>query len=63
MRNKQTSVSVGYYSTFRASSNFADAESFIPERWLEGRDIKFESDNRECLQPFSYGPRNCIGKK
>lgn len=35
---------------------------FIPERWLDS-DSRFQNDKREVLQPFSLGPRNCIGKK
>ncbi|XHG03733.1 hypothetical protein AWENTII_007026 [Aspergillus wentii] len=57
-----TSVSMGYYSAFRAESNFAEPDSFIPERWSENKDPAFASDNKEVLQPFSYGPRNCLGK-
>jgi cytochrome P450 len=33
---------------------------FHAERWLE--DKRFVSDNRKARQPFSAGPRNCIGK-
>jgi cytochrome P450 len=54
---------MAYFSAFRAQSNFADADSFIPERWLEEKDPRFEMDKKEVLQPFSYGPRNCLGKK
>ncbi|KAF5864524.1 hypothetical protein ETB97_007356 [Aspergillus alliaceus] len=57
-----TSVSMAYYSAFRASSNFTDPDSFIPERWLDDKDPRFETDKKEVLQPFSYGPRNCLGK-
>lgn len=61
----EVSVSVAHYSTFRASSNFAKPDSFIPDRWLEENKVGgiFESDKREALQPFSYGPRACIGRK
>ncbi|KAJ5806541.1 Cytochrome monooxygenase lcsI [Penicillium pulvis] len=57
-------VSVGgaHYSTYRAESLFTDAESFIPERWLDNRDERFESDNRAALTVWSLGPRNCLGK-
>lgn len=40
---------------------FQDAESFIPERWLG--DPRFDGDQKAALEPFSVGPRNCIGKK
>jgi cytochrome P450 len=56
------SVSVVPFSASRAKSNFVEPESFIPERWLENRDPRYESDNREASQPFSFGPRNCLGK-
>lgn len=36
-------------------------DAFIPERWL-GQDSRFENDNRDAFQPFSTGPRNCIGR-
>ncbi|KAJ4235444.1 hypothetical protein NW757_013555 [Fusarium falciforme] len=45
----------------RDPNNFTDPETFIPERWLG--DPRFANDKTDALQPFSYGPRNCIGKK
>ncbi|KAJ5637723.1 Cytochrome monooxygenase lcsI [Penicillium lividum] len=56
------SVSGAHYSTYHAASNFTEPDSFIPERWLEDREKRFESDNRSCLAAFSLGPRNCIGR-
>ncbi|KAJ6017178.1 Cytochrome monooxygenase lcsI [Penicillium sp. IBT 35674x] len=56
------SVSGAHYSTYHAESNFAEPDSFIPERWLEDREKCFESDNRSSLAAFSLGPRNCIGR-
>ncbi|PGH01470.1 hypothetical protein AJ79_07908 [Helicocarpus griseus UAMH5409] len=56
-----TSVSMAYYATFRSESNFAKPDCFIPERWL-GNDPQFATDKKEALQPFSFGPRNCLGK-
>ncbi|KAJ5487287.1 hypothetical protein N7530_001587 [Penicillium desertorum] len=38
------------------NSHFADADSFIPERWLESRDKRIESDNGPAVRPFSLGP-------
>lgn len=37
------------------------ADKFIPERWLG--DPRFDSDRKDAFQPFSHGPRDCIGKK
>ncbi|KAJ5809607.1 Cytochrome monooxygenase lcsI [Penicillium pulvis] len=56
------SVSGAHYSTYHAESNFAEPDSFIPERWLDDREKRFESDNRSSLAAFSLGPRNCIGR-
>lgn len=41
--------------------NFELLDAFIPERWLG--DSRFKDDRVEAFQPFSVGPRNCIGKK
>lgn len=45
--------------------NFVEPKQFAPERWLkvDGQmPAKFEKDNKgNVFQPFSYGPRNCIG--
>ncbi|PQE06760.1 Cytochrome P450 protein [Rutstroemia sp. NJR-2017a BBW] len=59
-----TTVGVHHYSTYHSPSNFHLADEFHPERWLrESRDLPpFAGDNKECMQPFSYGPRNCLGK-
>ncbi|KAF4461041.1 cytochrome P450 [Fusarium albosuccineum] len=40
--------------------NFLLPESFIPERWLN--EPRFNNDRKEAFQPFSFGPRNCLGK-
>ncbi|CAG9996205.1 unnamed protein product [Clonostachys byssicola] len=40
---------------------FKDPDSFVPERWLG--DPRYDSDKKGAFQPFSVGPRNCIGKK
>ncbi|KAL1963922.1 hypothetical protein VTN77DRAFT_7728 [Rasamsonia byssochlamydoides] len=59
-----TTVGVNHFSCFRHPANFHRPDEFLPERWLPGQQEKapFDSDNRACLQPFSYGPRNCLGK-
>jgi cytochrome P450 len=55
-----TSVSINHWSAYHASFNFTRPYDFIPERWLGGKE--WESDKRKIVQPFSVGPRNCIGR-
>ncbi|KAF2478053.1 cytochrome P450 monooxygenase-like protein [Lindgomyces ingoldianus] len=38
----------------------ANPDAFIPERHLGAQ--RYANDNRAVLQPFSFGPRNCLGK-
>ncbi|KAI1066538.1 hypothetical protein LB506_008109 [Fusarium annulatum] len=57
---ENTSVSVPHQSAYLSAYNFKDPRKFVPERWLG--DTKYASDNRDVLQPFSAGPRDCIGK-
>ncbi|PQE20304.1 hypothetical protein CJF30_00001610 [Rutstroemia sp. NJR-2017a BBW] len=54
------SVGVNQYSACRAEENFRDPYSFKPERWLG--DSMYSNDKRNTFQPFSNGPRNCLGK-
>ncbi|KAM5350928.1 hypothetical protein ACJ41O_003651 [Fusarium nematophilum] len=56
----QTSVSVPHWAAFHSETNFRDADDFVPERWLG--DSRYDNDSKDVLQPFSTGPRNCIGK-
>lgn len=43
----------------RDARNFADPDSFIPERWTERPELVF---NKSAFNPFSTGPYNCAGK-
>lgn len=56
-----TSVGIHQWSAFRSAHNFHDPDVFHPERWLG--DPRFATDQRDAFQPFSHGPRNCLGKK
>ncbi|OQV06561.1 hypothetical protein CLAIMM_11111 [Cladophialophora immunda] len=55
-----TVVSVPHYASYHSRRNFASPDDFHPERWLN--DARFSNDVKEVLQPFQFGPRNCLGK-
>ena len=57
----QTYVQFSTHAAHRSTDNFRDPDLFAPERWLG--DKYFASDNKEASQPFSTGPRSCIGRK
>lgn len=50
----------------RNSSYYFKATEFLPERWLREAqsDPKsdFFNDQRQSFQPFSVGPRSCMGQ-
>ncbi|KAH7411026.1 cytochrome P450 monooxygenase-like protein [Cadophora sp. MPI-SDFR-AT-0126] len=53
------SVATSHLGTYHSSSNFKDPLEFHPERFLG--DKRYAGDDLAALQPFSVGPRNCIG--
>ncbi|KPM37985.1 Isotrichodermin C-15 hydroxylase [Neonectria ditissima] len=55
-----TSVAVNHYAAYHSPLNFSRPNEFIPERFIDT--AAFPDDRRDVLQPFSVGPRNCIGK-
>ncbi|KAL0938610.1 trichothecene c-15 hydroxylase [Colletotrichum truncatum] len=57
---KGTLVQVWHWPVFHNPEHFTLPDSFIPERWLDNS--RFTSDKKEAFQPFSVGPRNCIGR-
>ncbi|KAJ9191317.1 hypothetical protein DTO164E3_6137 [Paecilomyces variotii] len=56
----ETRVSVPQWAINHSASNFKDPDSFIPERWFPN--TGFDTDIKEAMQPWSVGPRSCIGK-
>lgn len=57
-----TDVSVHQMAAYHSPANFRHPARFAPERWLGGDGAaEYEDDKRDVHQPFSYGPRNCIG--
>ncbi|RYC65673.1 hypothetical protein CHU98_g552 [Xylaria longipes] len=56
-----TSVSIPIYAIANSPLNWTQPEAFVPERWT-GEDARFANDKRESSEPFSYGPRNCLGR-
>ncbi|KAI9373001.1 putative sterigmatocystin biosynthesis P450 monooxygenase stcF [Aspergillus egyptiacus] len=56
-----TSVAVQQVAACRSPANFHRPDEFIPERWK--RAGEFAGDRRDASQPFSIGPRNCIGRQ
>ncbi|KXH46738.1 RadP cytochrome P450 epoxidase [Colletotrichum nymphaeae SA-01] len=58
-----TLVSVNPYSAFTNPENWARPNEFVPERWIHTDAPEWKDDKRDVHEPFSYGPRNCLGKK
>ncbi|KAI4666450.1 uncharacterized protein J4E79_002488 [Alternaria viburni] len=61
---ENTSVCVSSWGASHSAANFAQPDTFIPERFLDTPEFKaqFASDAKKAAQPFSTGPRGCIGR-
>ncbi|KAI4643954.1 hypothetical protein J4E85_010836 [Alternaria conjuncta] len=63
---KGTLITIFQWAVHHNPNNFVQPDSFIPERWLGPdhpyHDPQFNADKKSAFQPFSFGPRNCIGK-
>ncbi|KAK7943602.1 Cytochrome P450 [Apiospora aurea] len=63
---KGTIIAISNWATCHNPRNFRDPETFAPERWLPAAhpryDARYASDDHSGFRPFSYGPRDCIGK-
>ncbi|KAI3587206.1 cytochrome P450 [Fusarium oxysporum f. sp. albedinis] len=57
---EDTLIGIWQWAIYHSPSNFTLPDSFVPERWLG--DPRFTDNSNDALQPFSFGPRNCIGK-
>ncbi|KAI1123503.1 cytochrome p450 monooxygenase [Nemania abortiva] len=57
---QDTAVSVWQLAANYSSKNFTRPLGFHPERFLG--DPEFAKDDLSVVQPFSIGPRNCVGK-
>ncbi|KNG49528.1 cytochrome p450 protein [Stemphylium lycopersici] len=55
-----TIMMIPQHAMYMDKSNFKRPKEFLPQRWLG--DKEFDSDERQCLQPFSVGSRDCVGK-
>ncbi|KAI2636529.1 cytochrome P450 [Hypomontagnella submonticulosa] len=63
---EKTIVGVHHLSAYHSELNFHRAQEFIPERWLPESTTNpaspFYNDRRDAHRPFSFGPRDCIGR-
>lgn len=57
---ERTRIAIYHGPNYRNKEYFQDADSFRPERWLN--DPQFKEDKLDAIEPFSVGPRNCVGK-
>lgn len=55
-----TRLGITQYPAYRSTRHFKNPDTFAPERFL-GDDV-YANDTRSVFQPFSVGPRNCIGQ-
>ena len=58
----QVRVGIPQKIAYRLPQNFVEPCSYLPERWLQDADPKFNADRKDMYEPFSVGPRNCLGK-
>ncbi|KAH8655306.1 cytochrome P450 [Xylariales sp. PMI_506] len=57
----KTVLNIPHWAMYHQANYFDRPMEFIPERWLKTA-AGFSTDRKDCFQPFSYGPRVCIGK-
>ena len=59
----ETRLGVPMLAAFRNPENFRSPSEFVPERWLPEESSFGAEDRKQAFQPFSLGPRGCLGKK
>lgn len=59
MKSPQAEVFTHAWTLTHSDKYFSDPNTFKPERWLDPN----STDVREASQPFSVGPRGCLGQK
>ncbi|KAK8099821.1 Cytochrome P450 monooxygenase [Apiospora kogelbergensis] len=58
-----TNVVVMQAAAYRSPEGWKDPGRYVPERWLGGGSAgEYRDDRRDWHQPFSFGPRNCLGQ-
>lgn len=59
LKNRQAEIYTSAWTVTHDAASFPDPYAFKPDRWLDGD----EENRREASQPFSLGPRACLGRK
>ncbi|KAL8668737.1 MAG: hypothetical protein Q9224_007779, partial [Gallowayella concinna] len=57
---ENVTVGISQYAVHRREDYFPDANRFQPERWMDKQ--ARSNNNLKAVNPFSLGPRGCIGK-
>jgi len=58
----QTFCYISLHAMQRDERNFSQAESFIPERWIESKRPKNFNHVKKAFAPFGSGVYNCVGR-
>ena len=53
-------MSFNQYAAYRDAANFSSPTTFAPQRWIDADGLA--AHNTAVYNPFSTGPRNCIGR-
>ncbi|KAF1821708.1 cytochrome P450 [Dissoconium aciculare CBS 342.82] len=57
-----TTVGIHHLATYRSSLRWTRPYEFVPERFEKDAPEEFRHDDLSSFEPFSIGPRGCIGK-